>query len=275
MLAPITDWDDAYANASHIEGAETFPPRWAAEATAFRERLLTAGRGRLDLSYGEGPRNQLDLFEPEGEPRGLFVFVHGGYWRAFDKSSWSHLATGALAHGFAVALPSYTLCPQASIAQITGEVGAAIEKASALIPGEIRLAGHSAGGHLVSRMISNRSPLAEDLRQRIVHTVSISGVHDLRPLVRTAMNDDFGLTPETAAAESPVLMEVMAGAKLTCWVGGDERPEFVRQSALLANMWRGSGAATQSIVEPGRHHFDVIAGLEDPDSALSKAAFGT
>ncbi|MBM3648677.1 MAG: alpha/beta hydrolase, partial [Alphaproteobacteria bacterium] len=109
----LVDWDDAYANVTHIPGAERFPPAWSAAATAFRERLGASGRARLDLGYGAAPRQRLDLFLPATEPIGLIVFVHGGYWRAFDRSSWSHLAAGATERGWAVAMPSYTLCPEA------------------------------------------------------------------------------------------------------------------------------------------------------------------
>ncbi|RMF39250.1 MAG: alpha/beta hydrolase, partial [Alphaproteobacteria bacterium] len=111
------DWEDALSNGSHIAGAESYPERWAARAAAFRERVP----GRLDIAYGAHPRERLDLFEPEGPPRGLAVFIHGGYWLRFDKSSWSDLAEGALALGWAVALPSYVLAPEARIPDITGQ----------------------------------------------------------------------------------------------------------------------------------------------------------
>ena len=120
---PIPDYDDAYANGAHIAGAADFPPRWAAQAEAFRTELTQAGRVRLDLRYGSAPSNHLDLFLPEAaSPMGLAVFVHGGYWKAFDKSYWSHLAAGPLAHGLAVAMPSYTLCPGNRISGIAREI---------------------------------------------------------------------------------------------------------------------------------------------------------
>ncbi|MDZ7603319.1 MAG: alpha/beta hydrolase, partial [Hoeflea sp.] len=150
---PITDYDDAYANGAYIEGAADYPPRWAALAQDFRDGLAASGLARLDLAYGEGPRNRLDLFLPEGDPKGLAVFVHGGYWKAFDKSVWSHLAAGPLAHGFAVAMPGYTLCPDNRIAGIGLEIAAAISLAAEQVAGPIRLTGHSAGGQLVTRMI--------------------------------------------------------------------------------------------------------------------------
>ena len=93
----INDWDDAYANGAHIEGAADYPPRWAEAAAGFRASL--GARARLDLPYGPAERNRFDLFLPEGTPRRLTVFIHGGYWRAFDKSAWSWLAAGPLRLG--------------------------------------------------------------------------------------------------------------------------------------------------------------------------------
>jgi arylformamidase len=122
----------------------------------------------------------------------------------------------------------------------------------------------------VTRMISATSPLPDDVRARISHTVSISGLHDLRPLMNAAMNTELRIDEAEALVESPALLEPMPNARVTCWVGSAERPEFVRQNALLANIWTGLGAKTCVIEEPGRHHFDVIDGLADADHPLTR-----
>jgi acetyl esterase/lipase len=240
-------------------------------AQRFRESLSASGRAKLDMPYGERPRNRLDLFLPEGAPKGLVVFVHGGYWLALDKNYWSHLAAGAIAHGYAVTMPSYTLCPAIRIGGIVKEIAAAIDAAAGLVEGPVMLTGHSAGGHLVSRMISVTTPLSPGVQARIRRVVSISGVHDLRPIMKTAMNEKLGIDEAEALAESPALLRPMEGARITCWVGGGERAEFLRQNALLANIWIGLGAVTSAVVEPDRHHFSVIDGLADPAHALTRA----
>jgi hypothetical protein len=115
------------------------------------------------------------------------------------------------------------------------------------------------------------SPLAADVRQRIERVVSISGLHDLRPLLKTAMNDDFRMDATQAVDESPALKQPLAGVELVCWVGADERPEFIRQSELLANVWTGFGIDTSVHLAAAQHHFNVIDGLADPQSPLSRA----
>lgn len=270
----VGNWDDAYTNGGNIAGGDRWPAAWETPAREFRDRLSGLGRAKLGIAYGERPRNQLDLFLPEGTAAGLVVFVHGGYWMALDNSYWSHLAGGAVEHGYAVAMPSYTLCPDVRISDIVAQIGAAIDKAAHLVEGPIMLTGHSAGGHLVSRMISATTPLAPALRARIRNVVSISGVHDLRPLMHTAMNRTLRIDEAEALRESPALLRPMEAARITCWVGGGERAEFLRQNALLANIWTGLGAATCAVVEPDRHHFNVIDGLADPHHPLMSALLG-
>jgi len=265
--ATIIDWDDAYTNAAYIPDAAAFPDRWAHDAAAFR----ATATAELDIAYGPSPRERFDLFRPDGDPRGLAVFVHGGYWLDFDKSSWSWLAAGPLAHGWAVAVPSYDLCPHVHIADITTQVGAAIAAAAQRVGGPIVLAGHSAGGHLVTRMICADGPLSPDVRDRIRRVVGISGLYDLKPLMRTAMNASLRLDEAEACAESPALLEPTPGARLVAYVGGLERPEFLRQSALIAQAWSGHGAEASYVEEPDRHHFNIINTLSEPDGALCRA----
>lgn len=269
MADEILDWDDAYANGAHIPGAADYPPKWDAAAKAYLKTI----RCDLDIAYGDHPRQRFDLFWPEGAPKGLAVFVHGGYWLRFDKSSWSHLAEGARAQGWAVALPSYVLAPEARIADMTRMIGAAIAAAAERVEGPIRLAGHSAGGHLVSRMACANAPLSDEVAARVSHVLSISGLHDLRPLQKTSMNENLRLTDAEAASESAVLCAPRPTTGTVAWVGADERPEFLRQTHILRTAWNDLTEIT-TVVEPGRHHFDVIEALADPDSAITAAFIG-
>ncbi|PIK72268.1 alpha/beta hydrolase [Methylobacterium frigidaeris] len=268
----VGDLDRAYDNLGAIPESKAYPPRWVEAAAAFRDRLSAEGRARLGLPYGAGPRHAYDLFLPEGTPAGLAVFVHGGYWKAFDRAVWSHLAAGPLAHGLAVAVPSYTLCPGARIAAITAEIAAFLDRASAEVAGPIHLSGHSAGGHLVTRMLCADVELA--CCDRIARTVSISGVHDLRPLLLTRMNEILRLDAGEARTESPALHEPRPGARLIAVAGGDELPEFRRQNLLLPTIWHGLGAETQAFEIAGTHHLSVIEGLGDPESELTRVLVG-
>ncbi len=157
---------------------------------------------------------------------------------------------------------------------MTQQVGAAILYAATKVEGPIRISGHSAGGHLVTRMMCADTPLSKEVQSRLTHVISLSGLHDLRPLLNTDMNKGLQLDLAEARAESAALREPLAGVKLTCWVGANERPEFLRQNQLLANIWTGLGVQANAVEAPQKHHFDVIADLEAPDSALTNLVVG-
>lgn len=271
------DWDLAYSNVLHVSNSAEYPPLWQEKSLRFREKASQEDRLEADIIYGSRRRNQYDLFYPQSinslqkeGVKGLVVYVHGGYWMKLDKSYSSYLAAGALTHGFAVAVISYTLCPDVRIGDIVIEAAIAIKHAASKINGPIYLVGHSAGGQIVSRMNTQSSPLDANIMQRIKHTVSISGLSDLRPLMKTEMNEVLRLTDEQAYAESPALLEPVNGAKLTAWVGGAELPEFIRQSALHANIWSGFACDVKFVEEADRHHLNIIDGLSDPAHILTK-----
>jgi acetyl esterase/lipase len=268
LFHKIDDWDRAYSNASHIHRSDQWPEAWVGPAARFRDDMGAQGRAALDQPYGDGDRQRYDLFMPEGTPRGLFVFVHGGYWHTLDRSYWSHLAAGAVAHGYAVAIPGYTLCPEASITQIGQEISRAIDAAAERIDGPIVLAGHSAGGHLVARVAALGSALSDAARARLSMVIPISGLSDLRPFLRLKMNESLRLDAAEAERESPALLHPPEGLRVLCWVGGSERAEFLRQNQLLANIWTGLGAEVAVWEEPDRHHFDICDGLANPDHAI-------
>ncbi|WP_370399348.1 alpha/beta hydrolase [Sulfitobacter sp. JB4-11] len=258
--------DEAYKNGEYIAGADQFPLRWEKAAVAFRDSL--GARAQVGVSYGPSSRQSLDMFMPEGVPRGTAVFVHGGYWKAFDSSYWSHLAAGPMARGWAVAMPSYDLCPDVRISDITRQIAAAVTKVADRTHGPIALAGHSAGGHLVARMMDPLI-LPVEVRDRIEAVVPISPVADLEPLLETSMNEVFGLDVKAAQAESPVNMTPPHGVNVTVWVGAEERPAFLEQAEALSRAW-----GARRVVAEGKHHFDVIDAFADPESDMIKALIG-
>ena len=135
-------------------------PRWLAHyplaSAATRARLLP----QVDLRYGTGQKETLDLFLPASPARGTFVFWHGGYWRAFDKSDFSFVALPFVAQGYAVAVINYDLCPDVSIATIVDESRRATAwlaregRAHGANPERMVAGGHSAGGHIVAMLFA-------------------------------------------------------------------------------------------------------------------------
>ena len=156
----MIDWDDSFDNSGYVNGADKLPERWAVEAEAYRFSSVAKQRALLDLPYGPDAREVFDLFLPQQAPVGTTVFVHGGYWHRLSKSYFSHFAKGCVENGWAVAVPSYPLAPHATITRITDSVTRLLchivesgnDELAEITNTPIVIAGHSAGGHLVSRM---------------------------------------------------------------------------------------------------------------------------
>ena len=246
----MIDWTDAFDNSGYVPGARDLPALWAQKAQEFRDAHTV-----IEHPYGPGPREVYDLFPG---PQGLCVFLHGGYWHLFDKSYWSHLAASWLKLGWSVAIPSYPLAPEARISEITQAVARAITAAAERVDGPIYLLGHSAGGHLATRMVAEPSPLPAAVRDRLMAVASISGVHDLRPLTLAQMNATLRLDEAETAAHSPALLPPTADCPVDLYVGTLERPEFLRQTRLLDENWRAGGASVRGYYCVGQNHFTVV-----------------
>jgi arylformamidase len=254
-------------------------PRWFERYAELSAAACARFPPRCDLRYGPGPKETLDLFVPAGGARATFVFLHGGYWRALDKRDFSFVAGPFVAAGIAVANVNYDLCPDVPIAAIVGECARAIAwvvregPAHGAVADRIVVGGHSAGGHLAAMMLATDWRSAGLAADPLRAAVSLSGVHDLAPMVQFSFNADFRLDEAEAARLSPANLAPRSAAPILVAVGGDETSEFLRQSQLLWDRWPGHRPAGTDgpLVVPGRNHFSVVADYADPDSALTRA----
>ena len=260
----------------NLRAAVAEHPKWFAQYAETSAAARASFAPRLNVRYGPGPKETLDLFVPAGRARGTFVFLHGGYWRALDKSDFSFVAPPFLAQDLAVAVVNYDLCPDVSVATIVDEARRAIgwivrEGGAHGVPAApIVVAGHSAGGHLVAMLFATDWAAAGAPALRLAGGVSVSGVHDLAPIVMFSFNSDIRLDAAEAARLSPTRLRPRLAAPLLLAVGADETSEFVRQTQLLWDAWpeiRPRGETAPFII-PKRHHFDVVADYGDPGSDL-------
>jgi arylformamidase len=248
--------------------------RWAELSAAACARLAP----RRDLRFGSRPKETLDLFVPVGPVRGVFAFIHGGYWRAFDKSDFSYVAVPFVECGIAVAVVNYDLCPDVTVATIVDECRNAVVwlaregAAHGIGDAPIVVGGHSAGGHLSAMMLTVDWRAAGLASDPIAGAVSLSGVHDLSPMPLFSFNGDLRLDDAEARRLSPVNMKPRSRAPILLAAGADETSEFLRQTRLLWDAWpanRPDGAAAPLFV-PARDHFTVVLDYADPGSALTQ-----
>jgi arylformamidase len=264
------DYEAEYNNRARVPEHEEIFARWTRDAELYRAEALKAGRAELGLSYGDTPRQTLDLFQPAAAgPAPLAMFIHGGYWRSLDPSMFSHMARGMNARGIAVAVPGYDLCPNIAIADIIEQIRRACIFLWQRLERRLLVCGHSAGAHLAGALVATDWPALYPKAPADLAAVgyAISGIYDLTPLVKLAANQDLRLDAETARRVSPVFWPVPAGHTFDAVVGGLESSEFKRQSRLIADAWE-SAAQTRYDEIFGMNHFTVIDPLADPQSAM-------
>lgn len=246
--------------------------RWAEDSARVRAQRPC----HLDLRYGQGPLQTLDIFPARGASRGLLMFIHGGYWRSLDKGDFSFLAPALADAGITLAMVNYDLCPRVTV----GEIAEQMRQAVAWLlshaadygadASRLHLAGHSAGAHLVAMLFATNWKLRGFPSSVILGGLAVSGVYDLPPLVPTSMNQDIRLTQETAWEWSPAFLPPHVFAPLYTAVGGDESDEFRRQTELVDEVW-GRLLPVHEIDMPGFHHLSVIEELGRTGSPLHRA----
>jgi arylformamidase len=272
MPVATIDYEVEYDNRSRVpEHAEIFA-RWTREAENYRTDTLKADRAQLGLSYGDTPRQTIDLFLPAaGENAPLALFIHGGWWRSLDPSMFSQMARGPNAGGVAVAVVGYDLCPDVAIAGIIEQMRRACAFLWQRFGRRIFVYGHSAGGHLAGALVATDwSSLYPKAPADLVPAgCAISGVFDLLPLVSVSVNQDLRLSADEARKVSPLYWPVPPGRVFDAGPGGLESSEFKRQSRSLVEAWRKNGVQTRYAEIPGTNHFTVIDGFADPKSPMT------
>ena len=262
----VIDYEVEYNNRARVPENPALMAGWARDAAAYREQ-----RAPRRIAYGPGPRHIIDVFADERQGKApLVIFIHGGYWQALDGSWFSHMARGLNAHGIGVAVPSYDLCPQVSVADIIMQMREAMRELAELSE-QLVVSGHSAGGHLAACMLATDwkaydASLPSDLVQA---AYAISGLFELEPLVPTSINKALGLDQTTARAASPLFWQPPARGSLDAVVGEAESAEYHRQSRSIVEVWGEAGLATQYGAVPAANHFTAIAPLADPASPMT------
>src|SRR5262249_38361247 len=102
VMATI-DYEAEYTNRARVPEHPAIFAGWTRDAAAYRAETAGERRAELGIRYGTTPRQTIDLFSPAGGGAApLALFIHGGYWRSLDPSSFSHMARGLNARGIAV-----------------------------------------------------------------------------------------------------------------------------------------------------------------------------
>ena len=136
-------------------------------------------------------------------------------------------------------------------------------------PGQIYLGGHSSGGHLCGvALVTDWA--ARGLPDNIVKAgLCMSGLYEMLPVRLSKRSAYLKFTPESEAAMSAIRQLDRLRVPVTVTYGGDETPEFQRQSREFA---KASNATL--IAVPDHNHFEMALTLGDPYGANGRAALG-
>ena len=247
--------------------------RIAAELAA-RSRATLARRS-LRLAYGSRPREHVDILFPDAPAAGapLHMFVHGGYWRSGDIASWSCAVEPVLAAGGIAAVCEYDLMPGTRLAAIVDQVRSAARRVLAEAPGlgadpaRFTASGHSAGAHLASYLAAAAPGETEAPGIDVNGLLLVSGIYDLSGIPDSFLKAEAEMTPDEAAAFSPLTSRHTAGPLRIITRGGDETAPFHDQATALAEC---VGDEVELRSEPGRNHMDVVLALSDVGHPLGR-----
>jgi arylformamidase len=264
-----------YNNRALVPDYARYFSRWSEESARARNTMTC----QLDLRFGDGAGETLDLFPARKGDGSCMMFIHGGYWRAMDKRDHAFLAPAWVDAGVSLAVVNYDLCPKVTIDEIVLQMLRASRwlwlhaEDYGMDQDRLYVSGHSAGGHLAAMMMCAVFPVFDPRLPKDLWKggLTISGLHDLHPMRQVDfLQQDLRLDEAAAERLSPAFIPPATRAPVMTCVGGAESAEFLRQNALLRERWKGAFAG--DVPMPGRNHFSVIDGLADPSSALFAGA---
>lgn len=270
-----------------LEAQYDLRPIWpdVPDVVAYRENESARVRGlipgRLDIAYGDAPKQRLDVFPPTDGRVGApaLIYIHGGYWQVSDKNDTTYIAPAFLDAGIAFITLNYTLAPDAPLDQMVEECRTAIawvwNNADEIGVDKdwLFLAGHSAGGHLTAMMLTTDWPDVDAAlpRNLLRGACALSGLYDMEPIRLCRVNDALGLRPEDVERNSPLYLDPKADIPFILSVGDLETDEFKRHQNELFAAWTAKGLGIQEVAAPGCHHYTIVGHFGDPDSDLHRA----
>jgi arylformamidase len=243
-------------------------------------RSLAVRRGLpcvLDVRYGDGPLQTLDVFSARGKDLPVHVFIHGGFWRGLDKDIYSEIAQPIVASGAIAILVNYDLCPAVTLDDIVQQILACVawiyQQAPRYggDPDRISLSGHSAGAHLAAMTLCHdwdSEGLPMDLIKAVV---LISGIYDLASVPRLSVNEEIQLTEDQARRNSVMSAEPRVRCRAFVTAGAKEPQLWVRQSSDYAQRLTRAGLVTRYLELPDEHHFSITDRLAQAEHPLTKA----
>lgn len=250
----------------------TVIPDWMARSQVAQAELAC----QLDIRYGEGEKQKLDVYPCGDINAPTLLYIHGGYWQRGDKSIYGFLAPPFIAAGVNLIVVGYDLCPAVTITRISEEIREAVAyihrhaEDLGVNRDRITVMGHSAGGHLTEMMMGTDWPAYDaNLPADLVKAgIPVSPLSLLEPVRLTqGLNTGIRMDAAEAEAQSPMLHHPpLTNAPQMVVVGGAETREFHRQAQMYVDAFATATRPVALYVVPGVDHFDELNVLADASS---------
>ena len=283
-LHPLADegcWPRQRIDQDYNARATVTPEVFDAEMGRYRslsERFGSPCATHLDVVYDPVSAQTLDVYGTSRQPRPVFVFIHGGYWRTLSKRDSAFMAAMLDRHGIATVAVDYELAPQATLTEIVRQVRAAIVflwregPRLGIDPERIYAGGSSAGGHLATALTAGGWHHGSGVPETIVKgAMPISGLFQLAPIAKSFVQDWMPLDDHAVQTLSPMMNMPRQGCPMVMAYAQADAAGFKRQSVEFHRLWREAGFSSTLLEVAGRNHFDVILDLASEDSVLSQA----
>jgi arylformamidase len=266
--------DRQYDARGSVASFETEYARYVAASETVRREIPRIA----DLCFDEKSGETLDFYSA-GRKSPVFLWIHGGYWRALSKEDNAFVVSGLVPHGISVAVMNYTLAPAVGIGEIVRQVRRAASwlhrygDTLGVDSRRVHVGGSSAGGHLTGTLLSGGWHDDFDFPKDGIGTaLALSGLFDLHPLRHTRVDGWMRFDSSSLAANSPLLTIPRRGrSHLLAAVGGLETDEFRRQTRDYLARWRTAGNRGEEIAMPDHNHFDIALSLGEPEGVLARA----
>jgi acetyl esterase/lipase len=200
------------------------------------------------------------------------MFIHGGSWKSGDRSSYPALGNRFAKLGIGVAIPSYRLMPKNPHPAQIDDVATAFAWVYKNIaqyggdPKRIYIAGHSAGGHLVSLLALDDTYLKKyDIPLSAIKGVaSISGVYDVSQIngFKDVATDDSPSPMKHVHANAPPFL-----VSYCQW----DYLALPLQAREFADALKKSFDSVELLYVPGQGHISEIIHLVQDDDVIAQA----
>ncbi len=253
----------AYNNAAAVSASSALIQARDQASASYR----STHNGTIDLSYGPGHRQAWDIYPGTAPSAPCLVFLHGGYWQMNGRENFACVAEGFAPHGWSVALPGFTLAPEANLEQIIAEIRTALgwlqdHVARYKLGNKIIVSGWSAGAHLAALALAH--PL-------VSAGLAIAGVYELAPLRDTYLNAKLSLTDQQIETLSPARLPVV-NKPLTIAYGSAELPTLIEEAQGFHQKRANAHAPGSLLPVPNANHYTILDELRNPSGLLTRAA---